>query len=71
AVRKDKKEPIRCARCQQFAHIARNCSAAVEACGTCGNQHRTADCKAYRSDHCINCKTPHHTSWSRECPIFK
>ncbi|OJA14337.1 hypothetical protein AZE42_13669, partial [Rhizopogon vesiculosus] len=72
AVRKDKREPIHCARCQRFGHIARNCSAARDACGTCGNQHRTADCTAsYRSEYCLNCKSQHHMSWSRECPEFK
>ncbi|KAJ8591730.1 hypothetical protein M405DRAFT_711533, partial [Rhizopogon salebrosus TDB-379] len=70
AVRKDKKEPIRCARCQRFSHIARNCTAPSDACGTCGNQHRTADCTS-RSERCINCRTHFHTSWSRECPEFK
>jgi hypothetical protein len=69
--RKDKKEPFRCAKCQKFGHIARNCTAPTDTCGTCGNQHRTSDCNAYKSEHCTNCKTNDHTSWNRRCPEFK
>lgn len=38
-IRKDKKEPMRCAKCQSFGHIARNCKAPTDTCGTCGDQH--------------------------------
>lgn len=70
-VQKDKKEPIRCVKCQRFGHIARNCRNPADTCGTCGNSHRTAECNAYRTERCINCKNTHHTSWSRACPEFK
>ncbi|KAG2049923.1 hypothetical protein BDR06DRAFT_974877 [Suillus hirtellus] len=46
-VRKDKKEPLRCAKCQKFNHIAKNCSSLQDVCSTCGEQHCTANCNAY------------------------
>ena len=62
-VRKDKKEPLRCAKCQHYGHIARNCKATQDTCGTCGNQHCTADCTAYRTVYCVNCQSNNHASW--------
>ncbi|KIK34516.1 hypothetical protein CY34DRAFT_97858 [Suillus luteus UH-Slu-Lm8-n1] len=41
AVRKDRKEPTRCAKCQRYGHIARNCTASLDTCGTCSGDHRT------------------------------
>jgi hypothetical protein len=70
SVRKDKKEPIRCAKCQGYGHIARGCSATTDTCGTCGEQHRTTQCSAYRTTRCVNCRSLTHTSWSRRCPEF-
>lgn len=69
-VRKDKKEPLRCAKCQKFNHIAKNCTSAVDICGTCGNDHRTSSCNSYRTTRCVNCRSQQHTSWSRSCPEF-
>lgn len=69
-IRKDRKEPIKCAKCQKFSHIARNCTAASDTCGTCGAHHRTADCNAYKTELCTNCNAKGHTSWSRNCPEF-
>lgn len=70
AVRKDRKEPIRCAKCQRFGHIARNCTALLDTCGTCSGEHRTTQCTAYRTTRCANCKGSNHTSWDRKCPEF-
>lgn len=70
AVRKDKKEPTRCAKCQRYGHIARNCNALVDTCGTCSGEHRTTQCTAYRTTRCVNCKSSSHTSWGRNCPEF-
>ncbi|KAG2135340.1 hypothetical protein DEU56DRAFT_737978, partial [Suillus clintonianus] len=33
--RKDKKEPVRCVKCQLWGHIARDCNAPRDTCGTC------------------------------------
>ncbi|KAG1790857.1 uncharacterized protein HD556DRAFT_1211102, partial [Suillus plorans] len=67
-VRKDKKEPICCAKCQCFGHIARSCMATFDTCGTCGDQHCTTQCNTFRTTRCINCRSSEHTSWSRKCP---
>lgn len=70
SVRKDKREPLRCAKCQKFNHIAKNCTSPQNTCGTCGNQHRTSDCNSYRTTRCTNCRSQQHASWSRSCPEF-
>jgi len=70
-VKKDKKEPIRCAKCQQFGHIARNCNVARDICETCTGNHRTTDCHAYKTVRCTNCRKNDHASWSRSCPEFE
>lgn len=70
-IRKDKKEPIRCAKCQRYGHIARSCSDTIDTCGTCGGQHRTMQCNAFKTTRCVNCRNNDHTSWSRKCPEFK
>jgi hypothetical protein len=71
SIRKDKKEPFRCAKCQRFGHLARNCSAPTDTCGTCSGRHRTSNCNAYKTVHCVNCRSNHHASWGRSCPEFK
>lgn len=40
-IQKDKKEPICCAKCQRYGHVARSCSDATDTSDTCGAQHRT------------------------------
>lgn len=70
AVNKDKKEPLRCAKCQKFGHMARNCSSPHDICGTCGGRHWTTQCNSFRTECCANCKSQTHTSWSRKCPEF-
>jgi hypothetical protein len=67
---KDKKEPLRCAKCQRFNHIVKNCSAMQHVCGTCGDNHRTSACHSYRTTHCVNCRSQQHTSWNCNCPEF-
>jgi hypothetical protein len=67
---KDKKEPIRCVRCQGWGHIARDCHANHDTCGTCGNHHRTANCTNQNASHCANCNSNDHPSYSRNCPDF-
>ncbi|KIK37496.1 hypothetical protein CY34DRAFT_29864, partial [Suillus luteus UH-Slu-Lm8-n1] len=34
-------------------------------------EHRTSDCNAYKTEHCVNCNNDNHTSWSRKCSEFK
>ncbi|KAH7903475.1 hypothetical protein BJ138DRAFT_976038, partial [Hygrophoropsis aurantiaca] len=69
--RKDKKEPIRCAKCHLWGHMARDCSAPGDTCGTCGMEHKTTDCPETNKKHCVSCNSSSHPSWSRECPEFK
>lgn len=69
-VHKDKKEPLRCAKCQKFGHMACNCSAPHDVCGTCGGRHWTSRCNAFRTECCANCRSQTHSSWSRKCPEF-
>ncbi|KAG2741123.1 hypothetical protein P692DRAFT_201672574, partial [Suillus brevipes Sb2] len=69
-VKKDRKEPIRCAKCQRYGHIARNCNVSRDVCGTCADNHRTSDCNAYKTVRCTSCRTDTHASWSRQCPEF-
>ncbi|KAG1785102.1 uncharacterized protein HD556DRAFT_1200426, partial [Suillus plorans] len=70
SVRKDKKEPIRCAKCQCFGHITRNFTDPSNMCGTCAEPHITSQCNAYRTTRCVNCHSNDHTSWGRKCPEF-
>ncbi|KAG1838976.1 hypothetical protein F4604DRAFT_1941068 [Suillus subluteus] len=70
AVNKDKKEPLHCAKCQKFSHMARNCSSPHDICGTCSRRHWTTQCKSFHTECCVNCKSQTHTSWSRKCPEF-
>ncbi|KAG2045458.1 hypothetical protein BDR06DRAFT_1059842 [Suillus hirtellus] len=47
AVNKDHKEPLCCAKCQKFGHMARNCSSPHDVCGTCSGRHWTKQCNAF------------------------
>jgi hypothetical protein len=68
-------EPTRCLKCHTFdgGHLASECQQEHDTCGTCGEQHRTAECKVIEQTtfHCVNCKADGHAAWSRECPTFK
>ncbi|KAF6761384.1 hypothetical protein DFP72DRAFT_781362, partial [Ephemerocybe angulata] len=69
--RKDKKEPIRCRKCQLYGHIARDCKNKDDICGTCGTSgHWTAQCSTPQTRRCISCRGSNHASWDRQCPEF-
>lgn len=70
-VKKDRKEPVRCVKCQKFGHIACSCLSLNDTCGTCRDQHGTTACNAFRTTRCISCNSNQHASWSRACPEFK
>lgn len=67
-------EPTRCLKCQKInpGHIAATCPHERDICGSCGGDHRTAECtvqlKAQR--YCINCRRKGHAAWERDCPHF-
>ena len=67
---KDKKEPLRCLKCQKWGHLARVCKAEVDTCGICADNHRTSACPSEKPQICVNCNTTDHPSSSRKCPEF-
>ncbi|KAG2048097.1 hypothetical protein BDR06DRAFT_838348, partial [Suillus hirtellus] len=70
-VKKDQKEPTRCAKCQCYSHIACNCSASRDMCSTCADNHRTIKYNTYKTFRCASCCNNNHASWSRSCPEFE
>ncbi|KAF9231250.1 hypothetical protein BU15DRAFT_56398 [Melanogaster broomeanus] len=68
---KDKREPIRCARCQRWGHIARECKSPQDTCATCGHAHKTAVCVSYKTFHCISCNSHDHSSNDSHCPTYE
>jgi hypothetical protein len=68
-VAKNKKEPIRCMKCQQWGHLALTCASPHDKCGTCGEHHRTSDCNS-PGRFCVPCGVYGHPSWDRGCPTF-
>ncbi|KIJ48478.1 hypothetical protein M422DRAFT_86227, partial [Sphaerobolus stellatus SS14] len=73
--RKMVREPIRCMKCQKIEanHVAANCPDTHNTCGTCGKDHRTAECeeKDPNKFKCANCNSHSHASWGRECPEYQ
>ncbi|KAG2127209.1 hypothetical protein DEU56DRAFT_720344, partial [Suillus clintonianus] len=67
-------EPTRCLKCHSFdgGHVAANCPQEQDSCGTCNEQHRTAECATTDQEHfkCRNCNEAGHAAWSRDCPTF-
>ena len=57
-----RQEPLQCLRCRRWGHFAANCIESEDACGTCGEAHRTALCKNTTKKHCVSCNTDTHTS---------
>ena len=68
---KCKKEPLYCLKCHGWGHLAHNCSATFDTCGTCAQCHRTDTCKNMAQPHCMSCGTVGHASWARACPVFQ
>ncbi|KAG1807254.1 uncharacterized protein BJ212DRAFT_1226753, partial [Suillus subaureus] len=67
---KDRKEPTHCTKCQSFNHIAKNCKAEHDICGTCSDQHHTSACNSFCMTQCVNCRSQQHMSWSHSCLEF-
>ena len=65
-----KQEPIQCMKCRGWGHMANNCQAATDTCGTCGKGHRTNICGSKEMLYCVSCKANTHPSWDRNCPEF-
>ena len=67
---KDKKEPLRCLKCQRWGHFSKECRHQSDVCGSCAGPHRESNCNSYATFYCVNCKSDHHGSASKECPEF-
>jgi hypothetical protein len=57
-------------KCRLWGHLATECKSEKEACGTCGEEHRTNACSNKGKTYCISCKDGSHPSWDRGCPEF-
>jgi hypothetical protein len=58
-------------KCHNWNHVAWECVAPEDICGTCGgNDHWTKDCTNREKRHCVSCNSDDHASWSRTCPTF-
>ncbi|KAG1759518.1 hypothetical protein EDD22DRAFT_764420, partial [Suillus occidentalis] len=68
---KNKYEPIYCAKCQRYSHIARDCTQHHNICANCTEGHRTSECTNNKISHYISCNLNDHISWDRVCPEFK
>src|SRR5882672_2653318 len=68
---KCKKEPLRCLKCHGWGHMARACLVERDTCGTCSQEHRTADCTDQLNWRCVPCGRAGHASWDRDCPVFQ
>ena len=67
---KDRKEPLRCMKCQRWGHFAKDCKHQTDVCGSCTGPHRESKCNSYATFYCVSCQSDHHGSASKECPEF-
>ena len=70
-MKKCKKEPLQCLKCHLWGHVAADCLAVHDTCGTCAHHHCTANCTNLDSPRCISCGVTGHASWARDCPVFQ
>jgi len=61
-VEKCKREPLRCLKCHGWGHMARDCQATTDTCGTCAQRHRTDTCGNTARPHCVSCGVGGHAS---------
>jgi hypothetical protein len=81
AVKKVLREAQWCTKCQRYGHdnnagaphFAKDCKWLHDVCGGCGGNHRLIECPANLStgSFCVNCNTPDHPVWDRNCEAFK
>lgn len=71
-VEKDKRSPVRCAKCQIFGHFASECLQQEDTCARCAAKgHKTQDCNPGNTVHCANCKIDGHEAYSNTCPTYQ
>ena len=68
---KDRKEPLRCLKCQRWGHYSSSCTQTKDTCGICAHDHRDRNCRSYDTDYCVNCESKTHSSRDRNCPDFQ
>ena len=68
---KEKRDPIRCVKCQTYGHSAKSCTASHDTCATCGQAHRSDDCNNHHHLFCVTCKSKEHTSNDPLCPSLQ
>ena len=68
--KKLKQKPLQCLRCRRWGHFAARCPEPNDICGTCGENHRTANCQNREKRYCVSCRSDVHASWDRNCPKF-
>ena len=70
-LKKPRKEPIQCLKCQLFSHEHRHCKATEAKCARCTRGHKMEVCIMPQRDFkCTNCRGQ-HPSYDRECPKFE
>ena len=69
--RKDRKEPLRCLKCQRWGHYSSSCTQDRDTCGVCARDHRDRNCSSFETYHCVNCESNTHSSRDRSCPDFQ
>ncbi|TFK38890.1 hypothetical protein BDQ12DRAFT_585115, partial [Crucibulum laeve] len=69
---KNKKEPIKCAKCQGRDHITAKCISKEDVCRICGMQHHMSECPntATGPKRCVSCDISDHSSQDHDCPTF-
>ncbi|KAG0692616.1 hypothetical protein DFH29DRAFT_817331 [Suillus ampliporus] len=70
-MKKNKCEPIRCAKCQNYGHIVKECIYHKDTCANCSGEHRTSECNDKNRRCCVSCHSEGHASWDRSCPEFE
>ncbi|KIK36105.1 hypothetical protein CY34DRAFT_38947, partial [Suillus luteus UH-Slu-Lm8-n1] len=68
--KKNRKEPIRCAKYQHYGHIAKECIKNGDVCVNCSNNHRTSDCTTKDKQFYASCKSNEHSSWDHNFPTY-
>ena len=68
-IKKIKREPTSCLKCQGWNHYAKDCTKDKDICGNCLENHRTNKCTTVTWK-CHSCKTTDHASWDCTCPTY-
>jgi hypothetical protein len=68
---KEKRDPIRCVKCQGYGHSARTCTATHNTCASCRQDHKTDKCNNNNHLFCVGCKSRGHASEDPLCPTYQ